>query len=42
MSHWLTMMSLENLEKYEQLTLEALQEKPEADIIIWPEGSASH
>ena len=30
---------LENLEKYEQLTLEALQEKPEADIIIWPEGS---
>ena len=30
---------LGNLEKYEQLTLEALQEKPEADIIIWPEGS---
>ena len=30
---------IENLEKYEQLTLEALQERPEADIIIWPEGS---
>jgi apolipoprotein N-acyltransferase len=30
---------IENLEKYEQLTVEALQEKPEADIIIWPEGS---
>jgi len=30
---------IENLEKYEQLTLEALQEKPEADIIIWPEGA---
>ena len=30
---------IENLDKYEQLTVKALQEKPEADIIIWPEGS---
>ena len=30
---------LENLEKYEQLTIEALKDKPEADIVIWPEGS---
>ena len=30
---------LENLEKYEQLTIKALKDKPEADIIIWPEGS---
>ena len=30
---------IENLEKYEQLTLEALQARPDADVIIWPEGS---
>ena len=32
---------IENFEKYEQLTLEALQDHPEADVIIWPEGSLS-
>ena len=26
---------IENLEKYEQLTIEAMKDKPEADIIIW-------
>ena len=30
---------IENLDKYEQLTVKALQEKSEVDIIIWPEGS---
>ena len=30
---------IENIEKYEQLTLEALQARPDADVIIWPEGS---
>jgi apolipoprotein N-acyltransferase len=30
---------IENLEKYEELTLEALQKQPETDIIIWPEGA---
>ena len=30
---------LKNLEKYEQLTIEALSKSPKTDLIIWPEGS---
>ena len=30
---------IKNVEKFEQLTLEALETRPDADIIIWPEGS---
>ena len=31
--------ALDNYQKYEELTLEALKEKPNTDLIIWPEGS---
>jgi apolipoprotein N-acyltransferase len=33
--------SIENLEIYEKLTREALQDFPKSDLIIWPEGSLS-
>ena len=30
---------LDNFEKYEELTLKAISQKPNVDLIIWPEGS---